>query len=86
MKNYLLLLALPLLTACSVDTDDEPTLIIDPLEPKTNVNLTDLLYIGESVGLVVTDVPFDASVDAIDTSGQYTVDVVYNYPTTWLLD
>ena len=80
MKNYLLLLVLPLLSACSTDNKDENLLIIDPIEPRTNVNLNELLYLGEPVGLVTLSVPFDASVDAIDTSGQYTVDMVYNYP------
>ena len=80
MKKYLLLLALPLLVACSTDNNEEPTLIIDPVTSRANVSLSELLYVGQPVSLATTAVPFDASVDAIDTSGQYTVDEVYNYP------
>lgn len=80
MKKYLLLLAFPLLVACSTDNNDEPTLIIDPVTSRANVSLSELLYVGQPVSLATTAVPFDASVDAIDTSGQYTVDEAYNYP------
>lgn len=80
MKKYLLLLVLPLLAACSSDNNDEPALIIDPVVSRMDVSLSELLYVGQPVGLLITGVPFDPSVDAIDTSGQYTVDEVYNYP------
>ncbi len=80
MKSYLLLLALPLLVACH-EENDEPYLAICPVEsPREDVSLNDLLNINGAAGLTTTSVPFDASVDAIDTSGQYEVDEVYKYP------
>ncbi|MBO7418727.1 MAG: lipocalin family protein [Bacteroidaceae bacterium] len=79
MKNYLLLLTLPLLVACS-EREDEPYLAICPVEPREDVALTDLLNGRAGVQIATASVPFDASVDAIDTSGQYEVDEVYNYP------
>ena len=80
MKSYLLLLALPLLVACH-EENDEPYLAICPVEsPREDVSLNDLLNINGAAGLTTTCVPFDASVDAIDTSGQYEVDEVYKYP------
>ena len=83
MKNYLLiLLAMPLLTACSSDNIvEEPTLVNNPtVSMVVDWKLRGLLYLGQPVGLVTTAVPFDASADAIDTQGQYEVDEVYNYP------
>ena len=80
MKNYFfLLMVLPLLSACSV-ADDEPTLIIDPVEPITEARIQDMLLNAQGVEFVLTSEPFNLEHDAIDTSGQYEIDERYDYP------
>ena len=83
MKRFYFMLAiLPMLVACSTNNEDEPTLIIDPVEPITKATtIKDMLMNAhQGVQFALTAEPFNAEHDAIDTSGMYEVDEPYDYP------
>ena len=83
MKRFYFMLAiLPMLVACSTNNEDEPILIIDPVEPITKATtIKDMLMNAhQGVQFALTAEPFNAEHDAIDTSGMYEVDEPYDYP------
>lgn len=81
MKHLIfLLITLPFLASCSSDSDDDPTFVIDPVEPITETRLQDMLLNAQGVEFAMTSEPFNALHDAIDTSGQYEIDTPYDYP------